>query len=114
MVIILHNPRCSKSRQTLDILNEKGLNPQIRLYLQDPLSKEELEKVVSQLKINGTDLLRKGEDEYKELVSQNGNPDNETAINWMVKVPKLMERPIVINNDKAKIGRPPESILEIL
>ncbi|WP_299181564.1 arsenate reductase (glutaredoxin) [uncultured Neptuniibacter sp.] len=113
-VIIYHNPRCSKSRQTLALLEENGIEPQVRKYLDDAPSADELKLVLAQLGITARDLLRKKEAEFKE----NGLDDNaltdDQIINIMTQVPKLIERPIVIKGDQARIGRPPESVLEIL
>jgi arsenate reductase len=113
-VIIYHNPRCSKSRQTLALLEEQGITPDIRKYLDDAPSADELKNVLKQLGISARDLLRKNEAEYKE----NGLDDNtlteEQIIEVMTRVPKLIERPIVIKGEQARIGRPPESVLEII
>lgn len=114
MITIIHNPRCSKSNQTLDLLKQKGVNPQIRLYLENKLSKQELQEIIQKLDISPIDLLRKGEDEFKQLIKKEGSVSNQSAIEWMLNHPKLIQRPIVINDNKAKIGRPPESVLEIL
>jgi arsenate reductase len=113
-VEIYHNPQCSKSRQTLALLEGKGIRPKIRLYLEDSPGKAELEQVLKKLKIPATALLRTGEDIYKDLVAKQGKPDDKKALEWMIKNPKLIERPIVIKGSKAKIGRPPENVLEIL
>ena len=113
-VTIFHNPRCSKSRSSLAILNEQGLEPEIRLYLENPPSAEELTSILAMLDISARDLLRKGESDYKAL--NLGNPDvSETEIiKAMTEYPKLIERPIVIKDGKAAIGRPPEIILELI
>ncbi|MGD9786897.1 MAG: arsenate reductase (glutaredoxin) [Sulfuricellaceae bacterium] len=113
-VQIIHNPRCSKSRETLKLLESQGIRPDVRLYLDHPLSRAELEQVVRQLGIRAKDLLRTKEDLYKELVARHGEPDDATALAWMTEHPKLMERPIVVAEGKARIGRPPEKVLEIL
>jgi arsenate reductase len=112
---ILHNPRCSKSRQTLQILNEKGLEPQIIEYLNNPLSADELTEIISQLGFSSArQLIRKGEDAYKEQNLADQTLSEEALINTMLSHPKLIERPIVLFNGKAAIGRPPESVLSIL
>lgn len=113
-VVIYHNPRCSKSRQTLALLEENGIEPQIRKYLDDAPSSDELKLVLSQLGISARDLLRKKEAEYKENGLDNDQLSDEQVIEIMTRVPKLIERPIVIKGDKARIGRPPESVLEII
>ena len=113
-VKIYHNPRCTKSRQTLELLEKKGVKPNIRLYLEDPPNQKELAMILSQLGIEATQLLRTKEEIYKQLVSKEGKPNNQKALAWMAKNPKLIERPIVIKGKKARIGRPPEKVLEIL
>jgi len=112
-VEIYHNPRCAKSRATLELLQKKGIEPKIRLYLEQHLSPKEIKEALAKLKIPATELLRKKEDLYQELISQHGKPSNQIAVQWMVNYPRLIERPIVIHGDKARIGRPPEKVLEI-
>ncbi|WP_273151672.1 arsenate reductase (glutaredoxin) [Methylophaga thiooxydans] len=111
---ILHNPRCSKSRQTLALLEEKGIEPEIIKYLDTPPSETELKVILTKLNMSARDLLRKGEEAYKTLNLKDTNLNDDDLIKAMVKQPKLIERPIVINQDKAKLGRPPESVLDIL
>ncbi|KGM06450.1 Arsenate reductase [Methylophaga thiooxydans] len=111
---ILHNPRCSKSRQTLALLEEKGIEPEIIKYLDTPPSETELKAILTKLNMSARDLLRKGEEAYKTLNLKDTNLNDDDLIKAMVKQPKLIERPIVINQDKAKLGRPPESVLDIL
>ncbi|WP_286238319.1 arsenate reductase (glutaredoxin) [Neptuniibacter halophilus] len=113
-VIIYHNPRCSKSRQTLALLEENGVEPQIRKYLEDAPSADELRQVLSQLGITARQLLRNKEAEYKENGLDDTSLSEAQIIDVMTRVPKLIERPIVIKGDQARIGRPPESVLEIL
>jgi arsenate reductase len=113
-VTIYHNPRCSKSRQTLQLLQEQGIEPTIRLYLEDSPSAKELKEVIAKLDISPRELLRKGEDAYKENQLSNKELSDSTLIKAMVEFPKLIERPIVIKGDQAKLGRPPEQVLEIL
>jgi len=112
-VEIYHNPRCSKSRQTLEILTQHGIEPTIVEYLKQPPSADDLKAILAALNINAHALLRVKEAEYKE---HNLSPDSseDDIINAMINSPKLIERPIVINDGKARIGRPPEAILEIL
>ena len=112
-VTIFHNPRCSKSRSSLAILNEQGLEPEIRLYLENPPSAEELTSILAMLKISARDLLRKGEPEYKTLKLSDTDVSETEIIKAMTEYPKLIERPIVIKDGKAVIGRPPELILEL-
>lgn len=110
---IFHNPRCSKSRQALSLLHEKGANPEIVLYLETPPSEEELKEILSKLNVRPEELVRKGETLYKENFKDQKFTDDEW-IKILSENPKLIERPILINGDKAVIGRPPENVLEIL
>ena len=108
---LLHNPRCSKSRQTLELLNNKGLEPTIIEYLKTPLSEKEIEALATKLKLQPSQFLRKGE--FSKLDIEMA--DTEAGlIKQMTEFPILIERPILINGDRAQIGRPPESVLEIL
>lgn len=108
---ILHNPRCSKSRQTLEFLTGKGVDLKITEYLQASPSVEDIENIATKLGLKPSQFLRQGE--YAELGIEMA--DTEAGIvSQMVEYPVLIERPIVINGDKAKIGRPPESVFEIL
>ncbi len=111
---IYHNPRCSKSRQTLALLEENGIQPTIIEYLKVPPDEKELHTILKQLNMNARDLLRKGEAIYNELDLSDKSLSEQELISAMCKYPKLIERPIVIHNGKAKIGRPPEAVLEIL
>lgn len=110
---LFHNPRCSKSRQALSILQEKGIEPEIRLYLSDVPSKKEVTSILHKLDIPAEKIIRKGEKVYKEQF-QGKELSQDEWINAMVQNPKLIERPILINGDKAMIGRPPENVLEIV
>jgi arsenate reductase len=111
---IYHNPRCSKSRQTLALLEENGVTPDIVLYLENTPTADELTAVIKKLGIKARDLLRKGEDDYKTLDLGNVSLSDEKLIAAMVKHPKLIERPIVIKGKKAVLGRPPENVLQLL
>lgn len=112
---IFHNPRCSKSRQTLQLLQDKGLAPQIIEYLKTPISADELTAIISQLGFSSPrQLMRKGEEAYKEYHLANPALTDDALIGAMLSHPKLMERPIVTYKGKAAIGRPPESVLDIL
>ena len=113
-ITIFHNPRCSKSRTTLSLLQEQGIEPEVRLYLQDPPDAEELAKILALLGKSPRELMRKGEAEYKEQGLAEEGLDDEALIAAMTATPKLIERPIVLANGKAAVGRPPESVLEIL
>ncbi|MCV2402992.1 arsenate reductase (glutaredoxin) [Marinomonas sp. C2222] len=112
MTTIYHNPRCSKSRQTLQLLEENNIQADVRLYLQDTPSKEELETLLAQLGISPLELMRTKEAVYKELGLTKDSSDVE-RLQAMQDHPKLIERPIVIHNNKAKLGRPPENVLEL-
>ncbi|HXK57413.1 MAG: arsenate reductase (glutaredoxin) [Gammaproteobacteria bacterium] len=113
-VVIYHNPRCSKSRQTLQLLQENGFDPSITEYLKTPPDKAELEKILAMLGMEPRDLMRKKEAEYRESGLDNPDLTREQLIQAMIDHPKLIERPIVISNGKAAIGRPPELVLDIL
>ena len=113
MITIYHNPRCSKSRQTLALLQERGIVPDIIEYLSSPPSETELDQVLTKLGMEPADLLRKGEDEYKQHF-KGRDLSRAEMISLMVQYPKVIERPIVVNNGKAAVGRPPESVLDIL
>ena len=111
---IYHNPRCSKSRQTLALLQENGVEPEIVEYLATPPSLQELTKVLELLELNPQDLMRKKEAEYKAAGLDDANLSKKQQIQLMIANPKVIERPIVIGKGKAAIGRPPESVLDII
>lgn len=113
-VTIYHNPRCSKSRQTLSMIEEKNIKPTVIEYLKSPPSKAELKRILKLLKLTPRDLLRKKEAEYKQQGLDDGSLTDDQIIDIMIAHPKLIERPIVIAGDKATLGRPPENVLEIL
>ena len=108
---IIHNPNCSKSRAALKLLNNNGQNPEITAYLQNPLSAEQLEDISSKLGLKPSQFVRKGE--YSTLGIEMAETE-KGIVQQMVDYPILIERPIVINGDNARIGRPTESILEII
>ncbi len=110
---IYHNPRCSKSRQGLAILQEAKVDFEIIEYLKTPLSEKELKAILSKLKIDAIDLIRKNEAIWKENY-KGKELSNEQIIKAMAENPKLIERPIVIHKNKAVIGRPPEKIITII
>ncbi len=112
--VIYHNPRCSKSRETLALLEAKGLAPKVVEYMKEPPSADELKAILKKLKMAPRDLMRKGEAVYKELRLDNEKLTDEKLIGAMVENPILIERPIVVMGAKARIGRPPESVLDIL
>jgi len=113
-VLIYHNPRCSKSRQTLELLQKNNINPEIIDYLNSPPSENELSEIIKKLSISVHDLVRKNEKIYKMVTEKNPEPTDSQLIQAMAINPILIQRPIVINGEKAVIGRPPENVLEIL
>lgn len=112
-VTIYHNPRCSKSRQTLALIQEKGIEPNVIEYLNKPPTASALNQLLTMLDMEPEALMRKGEDLFKEHI-QGKELSREQAIELMVKFPKVIERPIVVHGNRAAIGRPPESVLDIL
>lgn len=111
---IFHNPRCSKSRQTLALLEEHGETPEIVEYLETPPTVEELTFIINKLGLQARDLMRKGESEYNDLNLADDSLSNAELISAMTANPRLIERPIVIKNGKVAVGRPPENVLSIL
>ncbi|AXS85051.1 MULTISPECIES: arsenate reductase (glutaredoxin) [Marinobacter] len=111
---IFHNPRCSKSRQTLELLTERGIEPEIIRYLETPPTEQQLEDILAALNLDPRDLMRTREKEYKEQGLDNPDLSREQLIAAMAATPKLIERPIVLANGKAALGRPPENVLSIL
>ncbi|WP_077286087.1 arsenate reductase (glutaredoxin) [Cognaticolwellia aestuarii] len=112
MLTIYHNPRCSKSRQTLALIEEQNHEVTIVEYLKNPLSINEIEQLLALLNVSPRDMMRTKEAEFKEL--NLANADDATLIAAMASTPKLMERPIVTDNTRAIIGRPPENVLSLL
>lgn len=112
-ITIYHNPRCRKSRETLELLRSKGIDPEIREYLKHPLGVTELTEILELLKLSAKDLVRKSEQVYKDHF-KNKDLTEAQWIQAMVENPKLIERPIVVADKKAAIGRPPENVHEIL
>jgi arsenate reductase len=111
---IYHNPRCSKSRQTLEMLNNKGIKTEIIEYLNTPPNIEELEKILNGLKMEPRELMRKGQDEYKALGLDDKSLSRHDLIKAMIENPILIERPIVITSKGIAIGRPIENVEKIL
>ncbi|MDX1369178.1 arsenate reductase (glutaredoxin) [Pseudomonas sp.] len=111
---LYHNPRCSKSRGALQLLEERGLTPTIVRYLETPPSAAQLNDLLGKLGIGARQLLRSGEDEYRTLNLADPGLSEAQLVEAMVAHPKLIERPILIAGSKAVIGRPPEKVLEIL
>lgn len=113
-VRIYHNPRCSKSRETLQLLETHAAKPEVVEYLKTPPDAKELDRLLKMLGLEPRELMRKGEAEYKESGADNPDLNRAQLIALMVQHPKLIERPIVVSNGKAALGRPPERVLEIL
>lgn len=113
-VIIYHNPRCSKSRKALKLLKDRRIEPRVVLYLKDPPDMDELARILGMLEMDPLDLIRRGEDEYEELRVEEKRNDHRELLKLMTTNPVLIERPIVVHDGKARIGRPPEAVLEIL
>jgi arsenate reductase len=114
-VTIYHNPRCSKSRETLSLLKDNGVEPQVVLYLETPPDAATLRKLVKMLGMSSArELIRQKEDLYTSLGLMDPALTEEALILAMVEHPTLIERPVVVHNGKARIGRPPEQVLEIL
>lgn len=113
-VTIYHNPRCSKSRQTLALLEEHDITPDVVLYLETPPDAKQLKGLLGKLDISARDLLRTSEAEYKEMKLSDKSLSDEALIEAMVKAPKLIQRPIVVKGSKAVLGRPPENVLDLI
>jgi arsenate reductase len=113
-VTIYHNPRCSKSRATLQLLTDQNIEPDIVEYLKTPPDARTLDELLTKLGMEPRDLMRKQEDEYKENNLDNESLSRDQLIQAMIDYPKLIERPIVVANNKVAIGRPPENVLDIL
>jgi arsenate reductase len=113
-IVIYHNPRCSKSRQTLELLNEHGVDAEVIEYLKTPPDAETLGRILDLLGLQPRELMRTNEDEYRELGLDDATLSREQLIVAMAEHPKLIQRPIVIRGNKAVLGRPPEDVLEIL
>jgi len=113
-VTIYHNPRCSKSRATLQLIEARGLKPNVVDYLKTPPAAGELKAILKKLKLTPRELLRTGEPRYAELGLKDRDLSDDALIALMVENPILIERPIVVVGDKAAIGRPPEAVLKIL
>ncbi len=114
-VTIYHNPRCSKSRETLSLLQSHGVEPQVVLYLETPPDATTLRNLVQMLNLSSArDLMRQKEDLYRTLNLADSTLSEEALIQAMVENPKLIERPVVVKGDQARIGRAPEQVLEIL
>jgi arsenate reductase len=113
VVLLLHNPKCSKSRATLDLLRERGIDVVVRLYLEDPLDREELEDLGRRLGRSPIEFTRSQQQEFKDAGLSRSSSDDE-ILTAMTVSPILMERPILVRGDRAAIGRPPEDVLRLL
>lgn len=113
-VKIYHNPRCSKSRETLKLLEDQGIKPEVVEYLKHPPTTAELQDILHKLGLKPRELMRNKEAEYKDNNLDDPSLSDAELIEAMIRIPKLMERPIVLANDKAAVGRPPENVLGIL
>lgn len=113
-VSIYHNPRCSKSRQTLQLLEDNGISPNIVLYLETPPTADDIADLLKKLGLSARQVLRKGEDAYKENNLKNTALSDAELVAAMAAHPKLIERPIVVKGSKAVLGRPPENVLALV
>lgn len=111
---IWHNPRCSKSRETLALLESKGISPEVYLYLNEAPDADKIQDVLNKLNITARELLRTSEEAYKTQNLKDKTLSDATLISAMAEEPKLIQRPIVVNGTKAKLGRPPEQTLDIV
>jgi arsenate reductase len=113
-VTIYHNPRCTKSRQTLALLEQHGVKPKVIEYLATPPTEAELKRLLKLLGLSPRELLRRKEEEYERAGLDRPDVTDAEIVRAMVKYPRLMERPIVVSGNRAALGRPPENILKIL
>lgn len=113
-VTIWHNPRCGKSRETLALLRDKGIEAAVREYLKEPPSKKEIETLLDQLGVEPRALVRDGEAEFKASGKKAASLTRKDAVELIAKHPILLQRPVVVSGSKAAIGRPPEAVLAIL
>ena len=113
-ITIYHNPRCSKSRQTLELLTSRGIEPVIVEYLKTPPTHQQLDSILRGLEMEPRQLMRTKEAEYKELGLDDESLSRDQLIEAMIATPKLIERPLVIAGDQIAIGRPPEAVVTIL
>ncbi len=113
-ITIYHNPRCSKSRKTLELIQSAGIEPEIVLYLKDTPEAEAIVGLAGKLGVAVADLLRRGESEFKEAADLPDLGDDAALAAWLVRHPIVLERPIVVSGDKAVIGRPPENVEALL
>ncbi len=113
-IIIYHNPRCSKSRKTLELLQANSQDPQIHEYLKQPVAADTLAELANKLGVQAEGIMRSGEEEFREQREALSNMTETEKFAWLAAHPKVLQRPIVVAGDQARIGRPPENVLEIL
>ena len=113
-VTIWHNPRCSKSRQTLELLHEKGIEPAVREYLKQPPSKAEVEKLIGLVGGDAGELIRDGEPEFRKLGKKKADLSKSEIASAIAEHPILLQRPVLVSGSRAAIGRPPEAVLALL
>jgi len=111
-MLIYHNPKCSKSRQTLQLLEDRGETPTVVEYLKEPLGEEQIREVLALLQLTAHEIVRTGEQEYKELALSPNSSDDE-IIAAIARHPRLLQQPIVVKDRKAVIGRPPENVFDL-
>jgi len=111
-ILIYHNPKCSKSRKTLEYIKGQNITPKIKLYLQEEITVTEIKDLIKMLNVKPIDLIRHHEEEFK--IYRNKDLSDEEIFTLLIKYPKLIERPIVVSNNKAILGRPPENVLDII
>ena len=114
MITIYHNPRCSKSRETLALIKSQGIEPEVILYLNTPPNASTINELLEKLNMTARDIIRTGEAAYKANNLKDPSLSEQILIEAIVAYPKLLERPIVVKGDKAIIGRPPENVLSLL
>ena len=114
MFVIYHNPRCSKSRQSLALLRDNAIEPVIVEYLKEPITKPQLKELLEKLGLEPRELLRKSEKEFKDLQLLDKSLSDDIVIDFMIKHPKLIERPIIVRGDDAVIGRPADNIFNLM
>ena len=111
-IVIYHNPKCSKSRKALEYIKNKNITPKIKLYLEEEITVKEIKNLLKILSIKPIDLIRQHEEEFKSY--RNKELSDEEIFTLLIKYPKLIERPIIVSDNKAILGRPPEKVLDII
>ncbi|NBB93421.1 MAG: arsenate reductase (glutaredoxin) [Gammaproteobacteria bacterium] len=113
-ITIYHNPRCSKSRQTLALIRDRGFEPRVVEYLRQPPTRQELKRIIDCLGIAARDVIRSSEPEYRSLGLDDASLDDSVLIEAACEHPRLLQRPIVLRGERARIGRPPEAVEDLL